>query len=662
MITEQGAEVRRDVLLWFQGFGRYCHEETRQAVRGKANVLQRRMFDHYRRCRQANKPCRMVVLKYRRAGSSTGSEAIIYTHAHNFNARLGLIGTDYKASVNMMGMLKHFGEHDDFPGWCGADVSEGESKKVNWQDWEYQPGRELETIPFSERVDKMIATQLHWKHGSSAELYTASNPESARSAGLSGYHATECGRWPTGGQLDAAETLMSMRNTLSKTGFSVAIEESTANGAQGAFYDTCRRSRWPKGDWTKQFQSSWPLEESEFGRDLQFVFIFAAWFEDERHIERDTPESVGLEDPDLSATKARAIAAQRNAERARKIEETLDTDPRFFGERELIAVYGQDGPRGKRLGGEVDCTVWEQLAWRRGIIANVCTRRGLDEFKQEYPSNPLEAFRASGTAVFDSAGLIALDEMLRANPSGVWGDIKITKGVRAATWTQSNERDSDFLRFEEPRVGCRYLISVDNKENSEIIKGTGVLDCNAVLVLRDAFQDHEHVWHPVKVVARVKAPNRYDDAPLSHLIAALAIYYGDCMVVVENNKGLAIITRLRDEHKCRVYCSEHMDAVTQRRVTTYGWHTDEGSRRQMVSTGQDYVREEKLELLCPHVLAELKTFIYDKRGKACAASGCHDDDVMALLMGLCCLHVATQMLERQLVQKARAVDESRWLS
>ena len=99
---EERVRIREDPILWFERFGRFCDEQTRSPARGPANVLQRRMFEHYRRCRTEGKPCRMAVLKYRRAGSSTGSEALIYLHAHNYRARLGVIGTDYKASANML--------------------------------------------------------------------------------------------------------------------------------------------------------------------------------------------------------------------------------------------------------------------------------------------------------------------------------------------------------------------------------------------------------------------------------------------------------------------------------------------------------------------------------------------------------------------------------
>jgi hypothetical protein len=742
--AQHPAEVRDDVAVWFEKFGRFCDERTREAMRGRPNVLQQRMFAHYRWCLERDKPCRMVVLKYRRAGSSTASAAILYAHARNYQARLGVVGTDYKASSNMMAMVKHFGRYDEFTGWGGGG-SELESAKClvpsgqahgdgsDGNDDEDGPSTDSGTpfggdaadvtgsggpwfvdgedsadmgmvegasLPSSLRYaetgryarprgasldedgpfEKAIATRIEWAHGSSVELYTASNPESARSAGLNGYHATECGRWAAGGQLDAGETIMSMRNALPKSGFHVAIEESTANGAQGAFYDTCRGARWPEGEGTKdeggrmkdegmqrvgaaksgavqgpllstaealrdvhgamgtinsqpstanpwwhQWQSDFPLEAARFAPDLQFVFIFAAWFEDERHVERLTPQE------------------------AKEIEETVDGAAWYDGERELIARFGQEGPRGLRLGAEVDATVWEQLAWRRGIIAHVCTRRGLEEFKQEYPSNPLEAFRSSGSPVFDPDGLIALEEMRRQAPAPAFGNVERERSDpycprgghwTGVTWRSANERAATIWRWEEPVENGRYLIAVDTKENSEIIKGSGNLDRNSVLVLRDAWQDERRVWHPVKLVARVAAPNQWDDAPLARLIAPLAKYYGDCLIVVENNKGLALITRLRDEHGCQLYCSEHWDAVKQTTAKTYGWRTDEGSRRQMVSTGQEYIRDKRLELLDAHAIAELKSFVFNSQGKATAASGTHDDDVIALLMGLCCLHAA----------------------
>lgn len=594
-------EIRKSPLKWFQGFGKIRDEETRQPLVAFANILQRRVFEHYRRCQEANKPCRMAVLKYRRAGSSTSGTCLIYMHAMNHEARLGLIGTNYRASHNMMEMVTFYGQHDDFPGWVGG-AKEGDFEEVDWE----------------EKTTKIIATRVEFATKSVVELYTAGNPESARSAGLNGYHGTEVGRWATGGQLDAAETLSSMRNTLPKRGFHLALEESTANGAQGSFYDTCRNARWPEyAEWWKQWETDWPLDTSEFGSDLQFVFIFAAWFEDSRHVEELTPEQ------------------------AKRIEDTLDAEPWYEGEKELIARYEQDGPYGKRLGSEVEATTWEQLAWRRAIIKNVCTRRGLDEFKQEYPSNPKEAFLSSGAPVLDSVGLMEMDLAVRKANAPESGELAVQPFGAYPVWQKSANHTGLVQVWEHPIENCRYLTVWDTIENSEVIKGTGERDRNSVLVLRDAYRDGKGNEFKVKVVARVKSPNQWDDTPLAQLTAELAEYYGHCIIAVESNKGVAAIEKLRDKHKALLYVRRRWAERRQSFTNELGFCMDADSRRQVVSTLQEYVREQRVEVLCPNIVGELKNFIFNTSGRAEGAPGAHDDDVLALGIGLVCLPAAT---------------------
>lgn len=66
-------------------------------------------------------------------------------------------------------------------------------------------------------------------------------------------------------------------------------------------------------------------------------------------------------------------------------------------ERELKALYNLDN---------------EQLAWRRWCIQNNC-RGDINQFKQEYPSCPDEAFLASGNCVFDKDKILARIEELK---------------------------------------------------------------------------------------------------------------------------------------------------------------------------------------------------------------------------------------------------------
>lgn len=605
--AEQVIAVRRDPKVWFQGWGHWKDDEKSKTLnRGPANVLQRRIFEHYRRCLEQRKPCRMAVLKYRRAGSSTASTAVLYTNALNFpGVELGVIGTDYGASHNMLNMIKTFGRNDTFPGWDGRALTEAEFEKVPWE----------------ESGVKEIATKITWPMGSTVKLYTAKSPTSARSAGLSGYLATEVGLWPVDGVTSGAETLTAMRNTLPKKGFHVAIEESTAHGAQGVHYDTCKSARWPEyADWWKQWESDWPGEvgTTQAERDLQFVFIFAAWFEDDRNF------------------------YPLSAEDEKHIRDTIDKEEWYEGEQELIDRYGQEGPRGMRLGGEVNATVWEQLNWRRVTIK---ATKGLENFKQEYPSNPLEAFRSTGAPVFCNEGLAALDK----GASGIITEPGYFDEQRGGEllWRRTMEREAIYHLWEPPKDGCRYLVVIDPMTGQEIAtSGRAERDRHSVQAWRDAYTDVHETFMVPKLVARLKPPNQWDIDPMCDAAARLARFYGDCIVVVEaNGPGAAVIKRLR-ELGCNLYQQQIPDKVKQTLETRLGWMSSDGSRRDAVTHGQKAVREQLVDVPCPHMRAEMKTFIFDKTGKAIGSAGNKDDDVLGFCIAQATMHAATVYHER----------------
>lgn len=604
--------VRDDPAAWFAGFGWWKDEVTKKSCRGPANIYQRRVFEHVRRCMEAGVPCRMAGLKYRRAGSSTCGAANIHDLGMQHTWRMAVIGTDYKASANMLDMVKHFAEKDDFPGWR-AQVTEGGFQTIPAEQWE--AGGVLE---------KTIATKLEYAHGSTVEMYTSENPESARSAGLNAVLVTEPGRWQNGGVHDASETLSSIRNALPKTGFHFLFEESTGKGPVGIFYQTCRAARWPDyATWWKQWEQTWPLEEAEFGKPLQHVFIFAGWYEDDRHVDRDvTPEQIA------------------------KIQATLDSD-----EKQLIARYGQDGPQGQRLGGEVNATVWQQLAWRRGIIKTVCTQGGKEEFMTEYPASPDECFRASGHPALDREGLMVLEAMARDTGEHArcfYGQLSLQQNG-TASWSPCEKDQATIYRWEEPIVpvtqhdrGGKYLVVCDPMSGAEdVTSSNGEKDRHAVFVLRDAYSDHRSQFHPVKIVARVRPPCEFESEVITRQIYLLSLYYGGATIVVEaNGPGAPILKTLEHDLNANVFQREELDAVTQRTTRKLGWMNSEASRRIIIATLQKYVREQMFELRCPHAVGEMLTLIINNKGKAIAGGSNKDDDAIGLALGLETIHAA----------------------
>jgi hypothetical protein len=590
-------EIASDVRLWSVVHGKVRDLVTRDPVPFKPRMLQRRLFDQYQFCKERGVPFRAVMCKVRRGGGSTASEAILYCHAHNFNARLGAIGTDDSVSSNMFDFIDTFDLHDDFPGWPRV------SKRL--------PG----------------VGELKWPNGSSWEKYSAENPEAARSAGLQGYHASEVGRWPNGGARDASETLKSMLGAVPKRGFTVAIEESTAQGAAGAFYRRFIGGRWPSAEelgvsdgleyWRKWEQET-PQHLIDVGTELQFVRVFAAWFEDDENRADVTSETVEF------------------------ISATLDQK-----ERELIERYGSNGPQGRRLGDVVEtATVYEQLAWRRSVIESEFDG-DVEGFEQEYPSSPKEAFASSGRHSFNVAGCGFM--------VGVARSAQPEKGVLTqqpdggVVFTRTEESEAWLHVWEAPRQGFRYLIGLDTMEGEEQVAGSKTHDFHAGITLRASYVDEDGVKWPHKTAAALAPKSIVEADVLAKQVDLVSRWYGRCLVVPEINRSGYGYLQEAKRLGTNLYRRERTDRFTSEVTDMVGWQTDEKTRPQLIAAMQAAIRHNASEatrcdgLDCKSVTLALEcsTMVKNAKGKDEAASGCHDDHVLACGMALANIAGAT---------------------
>lgn len=566
-------EVADSIGLWARLHGKVEHRLTKEVVPWEPTVLQRRMIAHYEYCRDADIPCRMIVLKIRRGGGSTGAAGLVYVHLHNYRTRAGVIGTDYEVSANLMAMAKHFDRHDDFPGW--------------------------------QRASKVIDDKMEWPNESTLQRYTAENPEASRSAGLQAYQASEGSRWQDSAAISAKETLRSLRGSVPRHGFTLGIEESTAQGATGPFAETFIRGRWPEyASWWNPWGEETPDGEMEFGEDLQYVRIFAAWFEDSECRVAVTPAQEARIGATLSKT-----------------------------ERDLIERYRSDGPRGDRLGTEVETTVWEQLAWRRMVIS---AEFDDDEeaFDQENPSSPAVAFASSGRHTFHRGGVSV---MRTAAPNAIEYGVLTEQPVNGVVFTRTGSTHSWIELYEEPREGYRYVLGVDTMTGKEQVKNSGVSDWNAGLVIRAPFIDDEGRKRPMLVVAALRPKNDDNADILCDHCFLLSKFYGNCMVVPEvNGSGYGFLA-LAKKLGMHLYRREDFDKVTQETTEHAGWKTDAESRPQIITALQRAIRANVLDgtrgegngLLCPN-----KTACSEAAAMTLRADGLdrapHDDHVIAL--------------------------------
>jgi hypothetical protein len=593
--VDEALQVRENPALWFYGYAKVEDEISRMPVSPGARVLQKRMFREYVRAQKARRPCRMLVVKTRREGSSTGGTAIDYVHALNYKARIALIGTNYRSSHTLMRMLRHYGQHDQFPGWGLDPGGRVTTQLVEWED----------------RTLKDIETRIEWAHGSEAELYTASNPESARSAAIQCLHGTEVGRWPKGGAKDGMETLNAMLKTVPKRGFCFVDLESTPNGISGVFNETWVRARWPEEEtWWKKFEHLCPQNTVELGGDLQFVRIFAAWWESPANGMALTEKQIGL------------------------IKHTLTER-----EAELIAAFGQPGPRGDRLGDIAHWNYYEQLAWRRMVIQHECAGSER-QFQQEYPEDPYTCWLASGSPWFDMRALSEMETAARGK-TPEYGRFSQQRGGQVV-YERCGESNATAWIWEHPVEGARYLMGVDPMRGEETIDTSGERDRHSAIVVRDAFIDGNGVRWPAREVARVKPPCQWNNTPFAREVFRLGRHYGDCCIAVESNQGIAVIRELRDKYHANLYIQEEFDTVTGRVTKRLGFRTDEDGRSILTTAIQDDIRDRRIMIDDMHAIGEMKTFERDANGRPAASPNHHDDDVVALGIARACRHASSE--------------------
>jgi hypothetical protein len=225
-----------------------------------------------------------------------------------------------------------------------------------------------------------------------------------------------------------------------------------------------------------------------------------------------------------------------------------------------------------------------QLAFRREMRAQF--RRFAAE---EFAESAERCFLASNECMFDL-------EVLDARRSQ----------LAPALETRDNERLRIFL---PPRSGVRYVMGVDPAGGGV----DGDYACAEVIECATGMQCAELHGHfsPQELAARV---------------AILGREYKDALVAVErNNHGHAVLAHLD--------ASEHYDHLFEQGGQR-GWLTTSVSRPRMISGFAATLAAQPALFHSALLLEECRTFIRRKDGSAAAASGTHDDCVMAMAIAL----------------------------
>jgi hypothetical protein len=566
-ITPENETLARAVnspYVWLAAFGKILtKEQTIVSLDGtqgtQLNEYQLKLLTVYEWCMANGVPCRILALKPRQKGSSTVTCGIVYHHCRRFRSNAVQMADRYKNSDNLFAITARYAEQDEFP-------------------WDTR---------FDSKATELTVSKPDGELWSKINKDTAENPKAGRSGTVQVLHVSEAAHFPNNGVKSADKTMLAMLNSLADVPKSVAIVETTANGASGWFYQN-----WV-GDPSTGLQAAVTLDEFIAGnRGNGWIKVFSPWFEFEDSILPLTP-------------------AERDS-----IAATL-TEREKYG----VGVYE-----------------WalDQIAWRRFTISQKCGGRE-DLFDQEYPEDERKAFLTSGRPRFSMEGLKRVRGMSNHTPKIGFLHLNGEGSQRTVTWERHEAGWAQV--WEEPHEGCRYLVWCDTATGAIQTSGSKNPDRHSVLVLRQGYQDHNGDLHNAAVVARIKPPCFEDWPGLEEKTEALSRYYGKCMIGVEIPMGLTLLEGLR---RLGMPLFKRRNPGHPLDEGKPGFQTNSATKPLVVSAVSRALDEPSVDIWDAHIVSELETFVTHDDGTEAALTGLHDDDVMALGMGLLNISCATR--------------------
>ena len=253
----------------------------------------------------------------------------------------------------------------------------------------------------------------------------------------------------------------------------------------------------------------------------------------------------------------------------------------------------------------------EQLTWRRWCIANNCGG-DIEQFKQEYPITPEEAFISTGTCYFNKEKVInRIQEIKNKEPISQGSFIYDYDGLKITNikWQKDERGPIKIYKFPEARKP--YVLAGDTAgEGSDNFTGQ-VLDNitgKQVAVLKQEF----------------------DEITYTRQMYCLGMFYNTALIGIEANYTTYPIVELERLEYPNQFVREKEDSYTHRTEKAYGFKTTSITRPLILGELQTIVKENTETIVDEDTLREMVVFIKNERGRPEAQIGYHDDLVMCL--------------------------------
>lgn len=253
-----------------------------------------------------------------------------------------------------------------------------------------------------------------------------------------------------------------------------------------------------------------------------------------------------------------------------------------------------------------------QLTWRRWCIKNNC---GGDEeqFKQEYPINPLEAFISTGTCFFNKEIIInRINQIENKKPlkQGFFSyDLK-NNSISNINW---NDDEKGYIRiYEDVKEGYPYVLGGDTAgEGSDNFTGQMINNNTG------------------KQVATLKH-DKIDEDEYARQMYCFGMYYNEALIGPENNYSTYPTKKLKEYNYPNIYLREIEDNIKDKIQDKYGFITNKATRPVILGILKEIFRDNIDWINDIDTLKEALVFIKNEKGRPEAQLGEHDDLIMGL--------------------------------
>lgn len=266
---------------------------------------------------------------------------------------------------------------------------------------------------------------------------------------------------------------------------------------------------------------------------------------------------------------------------------------------------------------------YEQLNWRREQIKFLGVyggdeKSGLENFHEQYPSTPQEAFIVSGKNVFDRT---VLQEYKRNCQTPLYkASFKGDSVVR--------DTDGDMLVWEDPIPGETYVIGIDPCCGEP---GASDFACMEVYRVLDRSKGD-------KVAVQAAEWHGKEDSRVVGLYASiLGKWYNMALVAPEVfSYGHAVLQALIDLDYPYIIRRQVMDSMNKMSADKLGWATTPTSKPHMLTTSRFIINNNLVVIRSEHLVNEMIIFVRDEKNKGANAYGRGKDDrVMAFMITIC---------------------------